>query len=307
MTGTPPRGTRRVKDKVARAMTTLPHFNGRTGRLRRFATLFVLSAGCLLAAARSSEGLAAEPPLRLVIQPILSPENTREAFRPLADYLSRVTGRPCVIITMPNFLSYWEFVRKPASYELVLDAAHFTDYRIQKMGFRPLVKVPDTVSYSLVVLADNPVFDPIELTGRTIATLGPPSIGAARLNSLFPNPSRQPIVVEVESSEEALALLLKGHVQAAILPTPIVSQQMASGGGGLYVVTTTEPIPHIALSASPTLDPVLAERIRTALLNADKSDEGRAMLKAVNFPKFDPATPEIYAGQSNLLKQYWGY
>ncbi len=265
----------------------------------------LLIAGWLIAAAAAAVQ-AAEPPLRLIIQPILSPENTRKAFRPLADYLSRVTGRPCEIVTLPNHLSYWAFVRRPGSYDLVLDSAHFTDYRIQKMGFRPLVKVPDFVSYSLVVRGDNPVFYPVELTGRSIATLGPPSIGAARLQSLFPNPSRQPIVIEVESAEEGLELLLKGRVHGAILPTPIVSQQMARGGG-IYVVTTTEPIPHIALSASPALDPTLVEKIRAALLNADKSEEGRAMLKAVNFPKFDPATPEIYAGQSNLLKQYWGY
>lgn len=248
----------------------------------------------------------AQEPLVLIIQPILSAERTREAFRPLADYLSRVTGRRCEIRTLPNFLSYWEVIRRNRDYHLVLDAAHFTDYRAQRMGFKVLAKIPDTVSYSLIVEESRPVFDPLELTGRTIASLGPPSIGAARLNSLFPNPSRQPIVVEVESAEEAMDLLLKGNVQAAILPTPLVSQQMAQGGG-IYVVTTTEPIPHIALSAAPTLDTALVERIRSALLNADKTDEGRAMLKAINFPKFDPATPEMYAGYRHLLKEYWGY
>lgn len=273
----------------------------------------VLLAGVLAAVlglwpggGRTGAEAAADEPLVLIIQPILSAERTREAFRPLAEYLSRVTGRKCEIRTLPNFLSYWEVIRRNSGYHLVLDAAHFTDYRVQKMGFRVLAKIPDTVSYSLIVHESNPVFDPLELTGRTIATLGPPSIGAARLNSLFPNPSRQPIIVEVESAEEGMELLLRGNVQAAILPTPLVSQQMAQGGG-IYVVTTTEPIPHIALSAAPSLDAVLVERIRTALLNADKTEEGRAMLKAINFPKFDPATAEIYAGHSKILKEYWGY
>ncbi len=265
---------------------------------------------CILAAilglAPATGRANAEEPLVLIIQPILSAERTRQAFQPLADYLGRVTGRPCEIRTLPNFLAYWEVIRRNRGYHLVLDAAHFTDYRVQKLSFRVLAKIPDTVSYSLIVHESNPVFDPIELTGRTIASLGPPSIGAARLNSLFPNPSRQPIIVEVESAEEAMDLLLKHNVQAAVLPTPLVSQQMAQGGG-IYVVTTTEPIPHIALSAAPTVDAALVERIRTALLNADKTEEGRAMLKAINFPKFDPATPQMYAGHSNILKEYWGY
>ncbi len=265
---------------------------------------------CILAAilglAPATGRANAEEPLVLIIQPILSAERTRQAFQPLADYLGRVTGRPCEIRTLPNFLAYWEVIRRNRGYHLVLDAAHFTDYRVQKLSFRVLAKIPDTVSYSLIVHESNPVFDPIELTGRTIASLGPPSIGAARLNSLFLNPSRQPIIVEVESAEEAMDLLLKHNVQAAVLPTPLVSQQMAQGGG-IYVVTTTEPIPHIALSAAPTVDAALVERIRTALLNADKTEEGRAMLKAINFPKFDPATPQMYAGHSNILKEYWGY
>jgi hypothetical protein len=31
------------------------------------------------------------------------------------------------------------------------------------------------------------------------------------------------------------------------------------------------------------------------------------MLQGIGFERFDPATPAIYANQSNILKTYWGY
>ena len=242
--------------------------------------------------------------LVLLIQPILSEERTRQVFAPLADFIGAVAGKPCRIQTLPNFLAYWDVLRR-GQYDFALDAAHFTDYRAQKMGFSVLAKIPDGVSYSLIVPDTQLIFDPLELAGKRIATLGPPSIGAARLNAMYPNPVRQPVSVEVGDSEAGIALLRQGKVDGAILPTPFVSQQMAQGG--IAVVLTTEPIPHIALSASGRVPRPLQESVRTALVQADGSEAGKMMLKAIGFERFDPATPEIYTNQRNMLSGYWGY
>lgn len=258
--------------------------------------LFVLPS---LATANAAE-------LRLAIQPVLSQERTQTAFAPLARYIESQTGDKVEIITMPNFLAYWDLVRRPDQYDLSLDAAHFTDYRIDKGNFEVLAKIPDYVSYSIVVKQDNLVFDPAELVAKSVATLGAPSIGAARLNAMFPNPMRQPAIIEVGSSEDGMKMLLNNQVFAAILPTPVVAQYM-SNQAPIAVVSTTEPIPHIALSASLKLDTVTRTKIRNALINATKTEEGRKMLQGIGFPKFDPASRKIYEGQAKILKEYWGY
>lgn len=263
-------------------------------------------AGALILSFLNVPAIAASDGCTLGVQPILSEQQTKKAFQPLADYLGKAMSKTCVVRTSPNFMAYWDGVRKGGVYDLVLDAAHFTDYRAQKQGWEILAKIPDTVSYSLIVSDQTLVIDAGELISKRIATLGVPSIGAARLNALFPNPVRQPITVEVENSEAGIALLRAGKVVAAILPTPIVSQQMAQGGG-LSVVLTTEPIPHIALSASPQLPAATRERLRQALLTANKTPEGREMLKTIGFERFDPASSSIYAGQSKTLKDYWGF
>jgi len=244
--------------------------------------------------------------LRLAIQPVLTQERTKAAFAPLARYIESQTGDKVKIVTMPNFLAYWDLVRKPDQYDLSLDAAHFTGYRVDKGNYEVLAKIPDFVSYSIVVKQDNLVFDPAELVAKPVATLGAPSIGAARLNAMFPNPMRQPAIIEVGSSEEGMKMLLNGQVFAAILPTPVVAQSMANQAP-IAVVSTTEPIPHIALSASLKLDGATRIKIRNALINASKTEEGRKMLRGIGFPKFDPASSKVYRGQARILKEYWGY
>ena len=258
-------------------------------------------------AAAPADVLKAEPgDLVFIIQPILNEEQTRKAYQPLADYLGKIAGKRVVIRTLPNFVAYWETMRLVNAYDLVLDAAHFTDYRIQKLGFKVLAKIPDTVSYSLIVGSGTLVIDPIELIGKTVATPGAPSVGAARLNAMYPNPVRQPVIVDSGTAEEGIQMLVKNKVQAAIVPTPLVSQQMAQGGG-ISVVVTTDPIPHIALSAAPRLNADVRDKIRAALVSASNTEDGKKMLKDINFERFDPANDKIYAGQGTLLKEYWGY
>lgn len=242
----------------------------------------------------------------LYVQPILSEQETQRAFAPLCQFITQVSSTSCEVRTSPNFMAYWDTIRRGEQVDFVIDAAHFTDYRAAKQGYKVLAKIPDSVSYSLVVPEGKIVFDPIELAGKRVATLGTPSMGAARLNAMFPNPMRQPVIVEVNNAEDGVAMVRNGKVDGAILPTPVVSRAMA-GGGGMVVVTTTEPLPHIALSASPRLDAGMRERLRGALLKANTTPEGQQMLKSIGFPRFDSATEEMYANHGRVLKEYWGY
>jgi ABC-type phosphate/phosphonate transport system substrate-binding protein len=248
---------------------------------------------------------AADGELALLVQPDQSPDRTQALYRPLANFIGRVAGRPCRIVARPNYMAHWNTLRTNKEYDLVLDAAHFTDYRVAKFGFKILAKAAGTISDSLVVTAPRRVLDPAELVGKTVAALGPPSLGAARLNVFFPNPIRQPLIVEVSSADEGLELLRTGKVAAAVLPTTAISRQMTRGD--IAVVATTEPVPNMALSASPRFDPALRDRLRTALIDAEYNTDGKRMLIAIEIERFEPASESDYAGYGKVLKDYWGY
>ena len=244
--------------------------------------------------------------LVLGVAPLLGEAETRTQYQPLCDYLASAARLPCRISTRPNFLLYWEMMRRGKEYNLILDDAHFTDYRAQKMGYVVLAKIPNTVTYSLIVPRVAKLDDPARLVGRRIATLGIPSMGAAQLNGLFTQPSKQPIPVEVDSAADGFALLREDKVAAAILPTPLVREEIVRGAP-FRVLLSTAPLPHMGFSAAPDISPELRQVLRQALLNAHKTDAGRAMLTRIGLERFDPANATVYAGQGRILKEYWGY
>lgn len=238
----------------------------------------------------------------LVIQPILPKQDLVRAYTPLAQYLSRETGENIRLVTAPNFLGYWERTKQEGVYDFVLDAAHLTAFRIDRMGYEPLAKLPDVVSFSLVTGPDTLLFEPDDLVGKRLATLGSPSLGAVRLAEMFPNPMRQPIIVEVSDSTEAVSMVMQGEAVAAMIPSPLVQANPA-----LNTVATTPQVPHMALSAAPSVPAEIKARVREALIQANQTPAGQAMLQRINLPAFVPANAAQYDGYSVLLEGIWGY
>ena len=84
---------------------------------------------------------------------------------------------------------------------------------------------------------------------------------------------------------------------------PDTARRPQNGAGAdLSVVTTTPPIPNIALSAAPGLSAAKYARLQHALLGAPAS-----LFQALGLPRFVIAHARQYRGQDRLLKIYWGY
>ncbi|MBT8135000.1 MAG: PhnD/SsuA/transferrin family substrate-binding protein, partial [Gammaproteobacteria bacterium] len=154
----------------------------------------------------------------LAVQPILPEAELKKSYQPLADYLSAETGHTISISTKRNFLFYWTKMRKrEKGFDFVLDAAHFTDYRIKKQGYTVLAKLPDTVSFSIVSSEDSFILDIEELIGLRVATMPSPSLGALRLEELFTNPMRIPMYIWEINTTVAVEKLQNGELDAAII------------------------------------------------------------------------------------------
>ena len=239
----------------------------------------------------------------LAIQPILPQKELKENFQPLADYLSKITGHTITITTQRNFLFYWtKMRRKKAGFDLVLDAAHFTDYRAKVQGYTVLAKLPDTVSFSIVTSEDNFILDTEELIGLRVATMPSPSLGSLRLEELFANPMRIPTYVWETNTTAAVEELTAGNIDAAIIPT-----RLAATYDNLNIVMTTEPVPHMALSASPDIPAAMADEIRTALVNAHLHPDGKRLIEKLRIDNFEAAENKTYDGYTFLLQEVFGY
>jgi len=236
-----------------------------------------------------------------VVQPIYSPEKMKEVYQPMADYLNKRTGHTFNIVTVKSFVSYWAKMKK-GQYDLVLDAAHFADYRVKNLNYTVLAKINDTVSYSLVTNEDVNYFDADELIGQRIATLASPSIGGVRLLNMYPNISRQPVVIGTNNFQETLKKLKSNKVSAALVPTPLIS-----GDSSVNTIMVTDPIPHMAISASNRVDKLTKDKIRSALLSVNNSADGKKLLARLKITGFEKASNKTYAGYGLLLKDVWGY
>lgn len=236
-----------------------------------------------------------------VVQPIHSPAKMKEIYQPMADYLNKRTGHTFNIVTVKSFVSYWAKMNK-GQYDLVLDAAHFADYRVKNHDYTVLAKINDTVSYSLVTNEDINYFDADELIGQRIATLASPSIGGVRLLNMYPNISRQPVVIGTNNFQETLKKLKSNKVSAALVPTSLIS-----GDSSVNTIMVTDPIPHMAISASNRVDKITKDKIRSALLSVNNSADGKKLLARLKIAGFEKASNKTYAGYGLLLKDVWGY
>ncbi|MHB8254491.1 MAG: hypothetical protein ACYDEV_12515 [Acidiferrobacter sp.] len=89
-------------------------------------------------------------------------------------------------------------------------------------------------------------------------------------------------------------------VGPAMIPTPLVGEEMARGAA-ITVVTTTAPIPIAALSAASWIPAAEHAKLRQALLNAPL-----ALLQAIGFRRFVLARAQEYRGAGPYPKGILG-
>jgi len=239
--------------------------------------------------------------LSLAVNLGLSPQQAATRYQPLLNYLGGVTQKRIKLYALPNALAHWEMMRRD-EFDLVLDNPAFTGYRVTKMHYTVIGKMPNVLSFTLVTHVDEMMFEPSELIGRKVASLPSPAIVALRLNELFPNPMRQPIFVKANTHAEALQWVINRTVQAAMVPTGMITDMQ-----NLNPIYTTNQIPAPGFSVSASVSPAMRDRIRYALLNAHKTDEGRAMLASLNVGRMEAASNATYAGMERMLEGLYGY
>jgi len=244
---------------------------------------------------------AAEP-LIMVVQPINSEATTRANYQPLAEYLGKRIGRKIELRTVNNYLVFWGMARRENQFDIALDAAHMTSYRVATHGDKVIAHIPSRVSYSLVTSEDSLVLDVEELIGKKVATLPSPGLGAIRLLEMFPNPSRQPVLIRAVNTEDAIAKLEEVSVAAAIIPTPLVSKF-----DGVNVVEVTDSVPAPAISVNKSLSAETVAALTKALVEMGDNEEGKAVLATARLPGFEAADDADYAGFHELLYGVWGY
>jgi hypothetical protein len=255
----------------------------------------------LTAMSMTGSGIAAE--YNFAVEPTYSPERAREVYEPLINYLNTATGHTFNLVVSRNYAFYWNDIRTRKDLHFVFDEAHFTDFRIVRYGYEPLVKSAVASSYSLLSQDDVGEGNVQAFVARSLVTMPAPNLGFALLLEYFPNPMQQPDLRSLASSwNDTVESVFAGEADAALVPTWLRDQYP-----NLIPIITTREFPGAAISASADVPAEVKAAVREALLKLHEDPALFEVLNELGTPQFVEATVADYKGSEQMLKNFYGY
>ncbi len=233
-------------------------------------------------------------------------EKEEEIFKPIADLLSKTTGEKVTFRYGDNFLVYQSEMRK-GGYDIALDGPQFVGWRMAKLGHVPLVKFPGNLTFVAIAKNDqDKIKDLKDLAGRTVCAFPSPNLATLTVLYEFGNPSRQPLIVEVQTFPDAYKGVKSGKCVGGILQAKLY-QDLDKEAKAAKVLFTSKPLPNQAFSAGPRLTPEKRERVTQTLLSAEGAAATQKLREAYKVQALAQATVEEYQGLGKLLRDVWGF
>ncbi len=237
------------------------------------------------------------------VEPTYAPERAKEVYEPLIAYLNKSTGHTFKLVVARNYALYWNDLRKRTDLHFVFDEAHFTDFRIQRSKYEPLVKSAVASSYSLLTQENIAEGDTQALVARSLVTMPAPNLGFALLLEYFPNPMQQPDVRSLAASwRDTVEIVFAGEADAAMVPSWLKDQYP-----NLIPVITTREFPGAAISAHPDVPAEVKTKLKDAMLVLHEDESLYEVLNELGTPQFVEATSAEYRGSEAMLKNFYGY
>ena len=217
-------------------------------------------------------------------------------YQPVAEFLSRVTGKRVLYRPADNWLSYSRDMTASV-YDIVFDSAALNSWRIERMDHTLLVRVPDELIYAVVARADNAKVTQLkQLAGKTVCSPLAPDVAALALLSQFNNPARQPVIVEQNGPGAAYRGMIDGKCVGSVVRLEEADPALVK------VLYRHRPLPNHAFSAGPRLSSEVKARIRDSLMSP-AGHQATARLRAAHGGKrWTAASGAEYAGFGKLLK-----
>ena len=277
---------------------------GCLNQVSRFSSTLKQSVFALTVFAATSASFAQAPlTLEFAIEPSYSQEQMQEVYRPFLSYLEKSTGYKFKLITFRNYNSYWQEMREKRGWDLTFDEAHFTDYRIERMEFEPLVRTLEPGTYVLASSNDLGAGNTTALLAERITTMAAPSLGYALLLEYFPNPMQQPdIRTNAASWLDAVDAVFAEESRATMVPANV-----AAAYPNLYEIVRSREFSGPAISASSKVAPEVKAKITEALLKMHEDQDAFSALNELRISQFVKATALEYQGSGKVLKNFYGY
>ena len=241
--------------------------------------------------------------------PTQSIAKTKELYGPIAEYLSKETGKEVKLVIPRNFLEYTSKMRK-GEYDIIFDGPHFVSWRIEKIKHIPVARLPGGLVFVAVVKDDKKINKIDDLIAKKVCAVNSPNLATLSLLDAFTNPVRQPVIVSQRSFKDAMNCLKLDKGSAAFLPIKFWNKFKKKGKTtGLKVLHSTKkrPLPPRTFSITKTIDIVTRDKIVAALINSEGQAGTKAVLARFKSKRFVTTEPGEYKGLDRLLASVWGF
>lgn len=290
-------------------MTGIPGFA--TPLLRATALVLVL-----LLAAFSRHATAADAPvkpLEIGIIPNVSTHALFAAYQPLRLYLEQRLGRPVILLTAPDFKTFYERTGR-GDYDLAITPPHLARLAEIESGYVPLTTYKNELGALLLVAENSPI--------KTVADLRGKTIGMPDLLALAPMAGRhwleqRGLKAHVDYAlritaphNTAVLSVVRGDTAAAIVGTGPYGLMAKELHDGVRVLANVGSVINATFMANPRLSADERTRIKDALLAfANESPEGKKFVKDNDFGGMKPLssrdlkTMDRYTKEAKFLLQ----
>jgi len=278
-------------------------------RLRAVGTALVLSlflgySACL--AADPTPGPTGEGYIFGVV-PQFEQRKLHSIWKPITDELQRRTGLKFKLVTtlkIPDFER--EFLA--AGFDFVYMNPYYMVEASSRGDYLPLVRDQAPLRGILVVPKEGSIKTVADLAGQTVAFPSPNALGASLLMRAdlerIHHLTVKPLYVKTHSS--VYLHVVKGLAAAGGGVEKSLHQQEQAVQDSLRVIYTTRPLPSHPLAAHSRVPEADREKVRQALLDLDKTPEGRAMLAKIPTSQLQATSLDDYKEMIGWgLEAFW--
>ena len=268
--------------------------------IRRWFAAALLTASCAPAWA------AAAPAYTILAPPRQTHAQSNATFAPIAQLLTRATGRPFRFHFTRDWLVYMQEVRHNTG-DVYFDGPAFIGWRAAKFHDRAAASLKGKLNFVLIVKKGYKLGKPDQLAGDPVCAFSPPNLGTLVLESLFPNPDRQPYIHVIHSLKAAALGVISDTCRAALVPTVVYNRMNKAHPGKLDVAYRVKPIPNQGFSLNSKMPPAIQNKVIAALLSP-AGQQATAKLRSLfgNRPLVRAHTASYLPAQ-NLLHSVIGF
>ena len=195
-----------------------------------------------------------------------SQEKGIEIYKPIADYLSKVTGEK-FIYKHPGDWTEYSRAMQNHEYDLVFDGPHFVSWRIKNIRHDVVIKLPQLHIWRVIVKSDNNNINSMDdLVGKKICAPKAPNFGMLTMMSHYSNPDREPVLVVTKGWKDGFNGVIEGKCEAAVLPKTN-HRKFDPDFIKTKSIHTHLPYPNQAFTSGPKISSELRINIKKALLS----------------------------------------